>query len=68
MYVLAVSDPLFPSLLRYLLLTLPALYLHSVHECMGRFLLAQGIVAPGVVISAITAAMTPVFCYVLVCK
>ncbi|MEW5304049.1 MAG: hypothetical protein WDW36_006684 [Sanguina aurantia] len=53
---------------RYLLLTLPALYLHSVHECMGRFLLAQGIVAPGVVISAITAAVTPVFCYVLVYK
>ncbi|MEW5311442.1 MAG: hypothetical protein WDW38_003157 [Sanguina aurantia] len=53
---------------RYLLLTLPALYLHSVHECMGRFLLAQGIVAPGVVISAITAAVTSVFCYVLVYK
>ena len=52
--------------LRYMRLSLPALYLHVLHECLEKFLLAQRVVQPGVVITAITTALTPMYCYLLI--
>ena len=51
---------------RYMCLSLPALYLHVLHECLDKYLLAQRVVKPGVIITIATTMLMPVFCYVLI--
>ncbi|GLC44103.1 hypothetical protein PLESTB_000929000 [Pleodorina starrii] len=48
---------------RYLQLSLPALYSNMVFRCIDKHLLAQGVVTPGVAITAASTAMTPVYCW-----
>ena len=49
-----------------MVLSLPALCLHIIHECLDKYLLAQRLVQPGVIITTITTALTPVYCYFLI--
>lgn len=51
---------------RYLLLTLPALYSYMVFDCVDKHLLAQGVVTPGVAITAAATALTPLYCWYFV--
>ncbi|KAG2451395.1 hypothetical protein HYH02_003996 [Chlamydomonas schloesseri] len=51
---------------RYLVLTLPALYSYMVFDCVDKHLLAQGVVAPGVAITAAATALTPLYCWYFV--
>ncbi len=48
---------------RYLQLTLPALYLYAVHECVDKYLLSQRVVKPSLLITAATTALTPLFAH-----
>ncbi|KAL6750422.1 MATE efflux family protein [Haematococcus lacustris] len=48
---------------RYLQLTLPALYLYTIHECVDKYLLSQGVVRPALAITAASTALTPVFAW-----
>jgi hypothetical protein len=47
---------------RYLQLTLPALYSYMLWDCIDKHLLAQGVATPGVVITAVSTALTPLYC------
>ncbi|KXZ41992.1 hypothetical protein GPECTOR_228g509 [Gonium pectorale] len=51
---------------RYLHLTLPGLYAYMVFDCVDKHLLAQGVTAPGVAITAASTAVTPLYCWFFV--
>ncbi|GFR46409.1 hypothetical protein Agub_g7991, partial [Astrephomene gubernaculifera] len=53
---------------RYLRLTLPALYGHTVFSCIDKHLLAQGVVAPGVAITATATALSPLYCWFFIVR
>ncbi|CAL8462043.1 g1574 [Coccomyxa elongata] len=50
----------------YLLLSAPALYCYVIAECLKRYLLAQGVVTPATIVTACSAALSPLYNWLLV--
>lgn len=46
---------------RYLRLITPTLYMNAVVECLKRYLLAQRVVVPGMVVTVLTCLLSPLY-------
>lgn len=53
---------------RYLWHITPTLFMGAVVECLKRYLLAQQVVLPGMIITFLTSCLCPVYNWVLVFK
>jgi hypothetical protein len=51
---------------RYLRLITPTLYMNAVVECLKRYLLAQRVVVPGMVVTVLTCLLSPLYNWLLI--
>jgi hypothetical protein len=55
-------------LCRFLHLIIPCLFLATLNECLRRYLLTQRVVIPGMVITALTGLLTPLYNWLFLFK